>query len=194
MDRFEPKILRYESLPSTNTEAARLAVEGATEGLTVIASEQTAGRGRMQRAWLSPRGAGLYLSIVLKPKLPLDQWPLVTFASAVAVAETLDSDFGVSTDIKWPNDILSSERKICGILAESIETSEGRTLILGIGINLTSQAFPGELNGVAASVEELTGVAPDIDHLTNTLLGRLSLWYSTLHEEGGQSRITEAWK
>ena len=193
MDCFEPKILHYESLPSTNTEAARLAVAGAAEGLTVVANEQTAGRGRLQRNWVSPAGAGLYLSCVLRPKLPLDRWPLITFAAAVAVNRSLSQTAGVVTDIKWPNDILAGERKICGILAESFDTSLGKALILGIGVNLTQQAFPAELCEVATSVQTVTGVAPSREEFVSVLLAELGSWYSLLQSDGGVASILKAW-
>src|SRR5215211_6082785 len=161
---LKPKVLRFESLPSTNTEAARRASEGAAEGLSIVADEQTAGRGRLQRAWSSLKGAGLYFSILLRPAIPQIYWPLITFMAALAAGDALREASGVQTDIKWPNDLLSGERKICGILAEAIDTSPGRAVILGIGINLTQNAFPPELANVATSVAEATGRAPDREH------------------------------
>src|SRR5215468_3394037 len=98
MNPLKPKILRYESLPSTNNEAARLAAQGAEEGLAVIAEEQTAGRGRLQRTWISPKGAGLYFSIVLRPKIPQERWPLITFMAALAVNDALLEASGLQTD------------------------------------------------------------------------------------------------
>jgi len=142
MNRFNPEVIQYESLPSTNTEAARLAVEGAAEGLCVVADEQTAGRGRLQRSWLSPKGAGLYFSALLRPSMPINQWSLLTFMAALAVSDALRDACELKTDIKWPNDLLAGERKICGILAEAIETDKGRAVVVGIGINLTTEAFP----------------------------------------------------
>ena len=193
MKRLEPKILHYESLPSTNTEAARLALQGADEGLSVIADEQTAGRGRLQRNWLSPKGAGLYLSLVLRPEIPLIHWPLLTFMAAVAVNEALVNACGLQTDIKWPNDILSSERKLCGILAEAIETDEGRAAVTGIGINLTAAAFPDELAAAAISLEEATRRKPDRDFLLAVLFEALVDRYALLHEPDGPARILAAW-
>ena len=87
MTLLKPKVLRFESLPSTNTELSRRASEGAEEGLSVLADEQTAGRGRLQRAWSSPKGAGLYFSILLRPTIAVDQWPLITFMAALAVGD-----------------------------------------------------------------------------------------------------------
>src|SRR5690242_10816243 len=116
MTSFQPKILRYESVSSTNNEVAQFASRGAEEGTAVLADEQTAGRGRLQRTWTSPKGAGLYLSILLRPKIAVDRWSLITLVTALAVGEALHEAYGVQTDIKWPNDLLAGERKICGIL------------------------------------------------------------------------------
>jgi BirA family biotin operon repressor/biotin-[acetyl-CoA-carboxylase] ligase len=193
MSRLKPKVLRFESLPSTNTELARLASEGAAEGLAILADEQTAGRGRLQRAWSSPKGAGLYFSLLLRPAIPQDQWPLITFVAALAVGDALREAAAVETDIKWPNDLLSGERKICGILAEAIDTPLGRSVILGIGINLTQRAFPEELVDVATSVAEASGRQPDRETILAALLRALSRWYSLLHEPAGREKIVAAW-
>src|SRR5918911_3809841 len=164
--RLTPTILRFDSLPSTNTEAARLASLGAPEGLCVVAREQTAGRGRQARAWVSPKDAGLYFSIVLRPRLAPALWPLVTLAAALAARAALAEACALTPDIKWPNDLLVGSRKLCGILAEVCETARGRACVLGIGINLTEHAFPPELKTRAASVAGATsGRAPDRETL-----------------------------
>src|SRR5687768_6871035 len=193
MTLLKPRILRFESLPSTNTELARLASEGAQEGLSIVADEQTAGRGRLQRAWSSPKGAGLYFSILLRPAIPPDHWPLITFMAALAVGDALNEAGGVETDIKWPNDLLSGERKICGILAEAIESPSGRAVIIGIGINLTQAAFPAELSDVATSVSEASGQEPEREAILAALVRALSRWYSLLTEPGGRQKIVAAW-
>ena len=193
MKSLKPKILRFESLPSTNTELARQASEGAGEGLSIVADEQTAGRGRLQRAWSSPKGAGLYFSMLLRPTIAPDQWPLITFMAALAVGDALSEACGVNTDIKWPNDLLSGERKICGILAESVETPSGRAVIVGIGINLTAGAYPPEIATVATSVAETSRRTPERETLLAALLRALSRWYSLLHEVDGVDKIVAAW-
>jgi len=185
MTLLKPKVLRYESLPSTNTELARMASEGAAEGVAILADEQTAGRGRLQREWSSPKGAGLYFSILLRPRIPVDRWPLITFMAALAVGDALQEATGLRTDIKWPNDLLSGERKICGILSEAIETPAGRAVIVGMGINLTPGAFPE-----ATSVAEATGVKPDREAILAALLSSLTRWYSLL---GEREKIVAAW-
>lgn len=187
---LKPKVLRFESLPSTNTELARLASAGAAEGLAVVADEQTAGRGRLQRQWLSPKGAGLYFSILLRPKIPTEHWPLITFMAALAVGDALTEAVDLQTDIKWPNDLLVNERKICGILAEAIETPAGRAVILGIGINLTQSAFPPDLANVATSVSEATGGRAERETILAALLSTLSRWYALMNEP---EKIVAAW-
>ena len=192
MKRFKSQVIRYASLPSTNTEAARLAAQGAEEGLCIVADEQTAGRGRLQRSWLSPKGAGIYFSTLLRPLIPLDQWPLITFVAALAVSDALRVACDLETDIKWPNDLLAGERKICGILAEAIETPQGRGVVVGIGINLTKEAFQADLTNVAISVEEATTRHPEKESILAALVNAIADWYSTLQETGGQRKIHEA--
>jgi BirA family transcriptional regulator, biotin operon repressor / biotin---[acetyl-CoA-carboxylase] ligase len=193
MKLLKPKILRFESVPSTNTEVARHAAEGAAEGLAIMADEQTAGRGRLQRAWSSPKGAGLYFSLLLRPAIALEQWPLITFMAALAVGDALSEACDVTTDIKWPNDLLSGERKICGILAEAVETPLGRAVVLGMGINLNSDAYPAELGTVATSVAEASARTPERETLLASLVQALSRWYSLLHETDGAEKIVAAW-
>src|ERR671930_110856 len=142
--RLTPTILRFDSLPSTNTEAARQASLGAAEGLCVVAREQTAGRGRQQRAWVSPKDAGLYFSIVLRPRLEARAWPLVTLAAAIAASDALAEACALETDIKWPNDLLAGGRKLCGILAETFETARGRR----VRVALEGETFEGTTRGL----------------------------------------------
>ena len=193
MKLFKPRILRFESLPSTNTEVARHASEGGAEGLAIIADEQTAGRGRLQRSWSSPKGAGLYFSVLLRPTIAPERWPLITFMAALAVGDALSEACGVTTDIKWPNDLLSGERKICGILAEAVETPGGRAVVLGMGINLTSDAYPAEIAAAATSVAEVSGRTAERESLLAALVQALPRWYSLLHEPDGAEKIVAAW-
>jgi BirA family biotin operon repressor/biotin-[acetyl-CoA-carboxylase] ligase len=190
---FCVNILRFDSLPSTNTEAARQAHAGASEGLCVVAREQTAGRGRRERAWVSPLDAGLYFSIVLRPRLEAASWSLITLMAAVAVRDALAEACGLEADIKWSNDLLARGRKVCGILAEAIETPPGRACVLGVGINLNDRAFPSELLDRATSVEAETGARPDRDALLAALVRHLARRYAQLHEHGGTAATVRAW-
>src|SRR5215213_7171117 len=179
--RLTPTVLRFDSLPSTNTEAARQAALGAPEGLCVVAREQTAGRGRRERGWASPKDAGLYVSFVLRPTFEARLWPLITLAAALAVREALREVCALEADIKWPNDLLAGGRKLCGILAETAEGARGRAVVLGLGVNLTCSSFPAELLDTATSVEEQTGRTPDADRLLEALTRALAQRYETLH-------------
>ena len=192
---FQPVILRYDSLPSTNTEAAAQAARGAAEGLCVVAREQTRGRGRQQRMWISPMNAGLYFSIVLRPRLQPESWPLITLLAALAVRDALLEACALQTDIKWPNDILAATngRKLCGILAEAIETDTGRACILGIGINLNDQAFPPDLSERATSIAAATNSPPDVERLLRSLVGHIQGRYAQLHAPAGGTEIIRAW-
>lgn len=186
-------ILRFDSIDSTNTEALNQAKNGAEEGLCVIAEQQTHGRGRHGRTWISEKNAGLYFSIVLRPKIENKFLPLVTLMSAVAVYETLKTLYGISPDIKWANDIHVNEKKICGILAEMSETKTNLAIVVGIGINLNSNNFPPELTGIATSIKEQTGKTPDKEQLLKSLTHFLARFYETLNGENGAEKIRSEW-
>ena len=189
----QPTILRFDSIDSTNLEAMRQARAGAPEGLCVIAREQTTGRGRLDRSWHSPRDAGLYFSIILRPTLEMNLWPLLPLAAALAVSDALMKSCGLRTDIKWPNDILANDRKLCGILAETIETVNGSSAIVGIGINLLSTALPESIRAHATSVEVETGGKPDCERLLQELLKSIAEWYELLQSDGGAEHTIREW-
>jgi BirA family biotin operon repressor/biotin-[acetyl-CoA-carboxylase] ligase len=188
-------ILRFETIDSTNTEAANQARQGADEGSCVIATHQTAGRGRHGRTWLSEPGAGLYFSVVLRPQIEPRFLPLITLMAGVAVYDSL-REFQLAPDIKWVNDVLVGEKKISGILAETVETSRGAAVVLGIGINLTSRDFPDEIAETATSIEaesrlKLDGLAADVEA---ALVKYLSYWYDVLKGTDGAAEILDAWR
>ena len=185
-------ILRYETIDSTNTEAAKQAKLGADEGLWVIARKQTAGRGRHGRAWLSDKDAGLYLSLVLRPRIDTRFLPLITLMSGVAIHDAL-KEFGLSPDIKWVNDILVRERKICGILAETVDTPGGLAVIVGIGVNLTSRNFPDEIAESATSIEAEIGSRVSADELAEVLTRFFGYFYAILSDENGAAKTVKHW-
>jgi len=193
MGKLTPQVLRFDSLPSTNIEAARRAIEGAAEGVCVVAEEQTAGRGRLQRHWVSPKGAGLYFSIILRPRFAQSAWPLLTLMAAVAVHDALLDSCSLETDIKWPNDILVNEKKICGILAETVETPMGRSVVVGIGINLREGSFPEALDELATSVEGVSEQPPDLDVLLEALIHSMARYYQALQQSDGREIIAREW-
>lgn len=185
-------ILRFDSLPSTNTEAAAHARRGAREGVCITAREQTAGRGRLQRAWSSPKDAGLYLSIVTRPPFELSKFPLLTFAAALAVRDALIEVYRLKIDIKYPNDVLINEKKVCGILAETVETATGTAAIIGIGINLARTAIAPDLP-FATTIEHETGCAPDGEELLHAVINNFNNRYLTLALQDGDTLTLAAW-
>ncbi|HRZ87226.1 MAG TPA: biotin--[acetyl-CoA-carboxylase] ligase, partial [bacterium] len=117
-DSFVSKIHAYDRADSTNDIAMRLAEGGALEGELVVAEQQLKGRGRLGRNWFSPKGSGLWLSLILRPSLPPSAAPQATLAGAVAVAKAIRETTGCEAHIKWPNDVVIRGRKVCGILTE----------------------------------------------------------------------------
>ena len=186
-------VLRFDTIGSTNDEALRQARLGAPEGLCVVARQQTAGRGRHGRAWISPPGAGLYFSLVLRPALETRFLPLVTLTAGVAVHDALEEAFGLDCDIKWSNDVHVGGRKISGILAETAETTRGLAVVLGIGVNLNSRNFPAELGEIATSVEAETGATASVEKLLDALTGALAKFFGLLYGAGGAEIIREEW-
>lgn len=186
-------ILRFDSIDSTNTEALNQARQGAEEGVCVVAGEQTAGRGRHGRTWVSAKGAGLYFSIVLRPKCEIKFLPLLTLMSAVVVAEVLLELYNLKADIKWANDVHLNGKKVCGILAEMAETKKGLAVVVGIGINLTSANFAPELEETAASIEAETGKKPDAEAILQNLTRQFAKFYRIFSGENGAEKIREEW-
>ena len=171
----------------------RQAKRGAPEGLCIVAREQTRGRGRQERVWISPRDAGLYFSIVLRPELEVSAWPLITLMAALAVSKALFEVCALQVDIKWPNDIVINEQKLCGILAETVETGQGLACVLGVGINLSEQAFPAELKEHATSVAAASGNSFDAELLLGIVLKHLSRYYAQLSTKNGPAVIVSDW-
>ncbi|MGH9948900.1 MAG: biotin--[acetyl-CoA-carboxylase] ligase, partial [Pyrinomonadaceae bacterium] len=183
-------ILTFDSLDSTNTEALKQARLGADEGLCIVAREQTAGRGRHGRTWISEKDAGLYLSVVLRPKLDAQYLPLITLMAGVAVHDTLE-EFGIKADIKWVNDLLVDEKKIAGILAETTETNNGLAVVVGIGINLKKSAATGD---VATSIQETGDGRQETGDLAEILTKFLSYFYDILNRENGPAETIDEWR
>jgi BirA family biotin operon repressor/biotin-[acetyl-CoA-carboxylase] ligase len=190
---FGRRVHWRETVTSTNDVAARLADAGAEEGTTVVAEAQTSGRGRMGRAWFSPPGAGLYVSIVLRPGPPQGP-PLLTLAAGVALAEAIQAATGLPAAIKWPNDLLVGKRKLAGILAEAAAQG-GRPpfVILGIGVNLRPAAYPPELADRATSLEAELGRPADRAMIFAKILSALASRYADLQQQRFDA-ILSAWR
>jgi BirA family biotin operon repressor/biotin-[acetyl-CoA-carboxylase] ligase len=162
------------------TDAALLAAAGCASGTAVVAEEQTAGQGRHGRAWHSQRGAGLYLTIVLRLPLPLDDVPVLTLALGLATAEAIARSSGLACDLRWPNDLLLDGRKCAGIL---VQTS-GTAFLVGIGVNVNQAAFPAELARSATSLRLVSGVEHSREALLEALLVSVDSFAKMLVEGG----------
>ncbi|RBW70254.1 biotin--[acetyl-CoA-carboxylase] ligase [Bacillus taeanensis] len=146
-------IVYHESVSSTQTIAHQLAHEGAEEGTLVAADEQGKGKGRLGRDWHSPKGTGVWMSLILRPKIPPQQAPQLTLLAAVAVVKGIKEAVGLDCEIKWPNDILIHGKKVVGILTElQAEADRIQSVIIGIGINVNVKEFPEELQNKATSL------------------------------------------
>lgn len=142
-------------IDSTNEEARRQANADMSTPALIIADAQTGGRGRMGRSFHSPADTGLYLSYLAKAKPDASDTVRLTTAAAVAVSLAIEEIYGISSEIKWVNDILVDGRKVCGILCESFRAKSGeRFAVIGIGVNISTQNFPEELRGRAASIAQ----------------------------------------
>jgi BirA family biotin operon repressor/biotin-[acetyl-CoA-carboxylase] ligase len=181
-----------EECDSTNDEAARLARAGARHGTVVIARAQRAGRGRDGRAWASPRDAGLYLSAVLRPRLPLVDVPPLTLAIGVGLCDAARA-MGAPVVLKWPNDALVHGRKLAGVLLEAY--SQGHRLdaiVAGIGVNLAAGALPPELAATAITLEQAVGAPVDRAAFLGQLLAHVEHWIDR-YIASGLPAIAPAW-
>ena len=185
----------YPSVDSTNRVAKALAYHGAEEGTIVVAEEQENGKGRLERNFYSPRGKGIWFSVVLRPKILPKDAPKLTLMAAVAVAEAM-ARFNLKAEIKWPNDIMFDGRKLVGILTEITgEIGKITYIVIGVGINvnISREEFPEELRDIAASLSEING----------EILSRVKIFRAVLEEfdklyievkAAGFDKVIERWK
>jgi len=208
---FGRSLRLYDSVGSTQNEARSWAAAGAPHGALVLAEEQRTGRGRMGRVWHSPRGKGLWMSMVMRVGLTLEQAPHLTLVTAVAVCRAIRQATGTDARLKWPNDVLIAGRKAAGILVE-LETAGPRmqALIVGIGIsvNLEDADFPDELSAKAISLRQAageridrTGLAVKVIHSLEEMVGFYlregfppvaSLWEALSDTLGNQVSVATA--
>lgn len=197
--RLIGKVIQYwAELDSTNATLARLAAEGAEEGTVVIADAQSAGRGRIGKPWFSPPGVNLHLSVLVKPAIHVREARMLTLIGSLAIAEAIETH-GVKAQVKWPNDVLVSDKKIAGVLAD-IRLHEERIdyLILGMGINLnidrpTIDRYFGDAAAGAISLYEAIGHQIDRAVFAATLLERLEHHYLAFLAKG-KNVVLEEWR
>jgi BirA family transcriptional regulator, biotin operon repressor / biotin---[acetyl-CoA-carboxylase] ligase len=187
-----------ESTPSTNTLAKELAENSAAHGTVVIAADQSNGRGRLGKSWHSAAGKGLYCSIVVRPKLCIEDFPKITLAAGVGVANAVDRVAGVFSQLKWPNDIFLNGKKCGGILTESSamsESEERRYAVIGIGLNLglAFEDFPEDLRGMVTSLFLETGISFEAQHIVSAIRDEVLLQLDTFNNVGFRV-ILASWK
>ena len=189
------KVICYDAVDSTNLVLKKLAREGAEDGTVVVADSQGTGRGRMERAFFSPPGKGIWVSILLRPTFLPQDAPKCTLMAAVAVARAMEA-FGLRAEIKWPNDILHDGRKLVGILTEmSAEMDRVNYVVIGIGINvnIAPEDFPAELRAIATSLMQVKGAPmPRVAFLQELLRALDDLYTSVQHE--GFAPVLAAWR
>ena len=176
-------IRRIRETGSTNEDAFALGRAGAPAGIVCVAESQTRGRGRMDRSWFSPPGAGLYCSVLLRPSLSLQDAGLLSLCAALAMTDAVRSA-GLRASVKWPNDIVFDGRKLCGIL--SVCGGDGGSLrfaVIGSGLNLLPGSYPEELRSRAACLADF-GVRANREELLRVYLDSLSGAVGILEKEG----------
>lgn len=178
-------ILVFAKTDSTNDRAAQLGANGAAGGVAIFAEHQTAGRGRFGRPWHSASNLGLWCSVLLRPPLPISEWPRLTTWAAVAIAAALERAVGVAAQIKWPNDVEIHGRKVAGVLIETgVDGAQAPFAVLGFGVNVnhTADDFAPDLRNKAGSLGMVTGRPLDRTELAVIIFRELDLRLPALKE------------
>lgn len=185
-----------ESVDSTQKIAQRLGVDNVPEGTVVIADEQVSGRGRLGRSFQSPKGTGIWMSIILRPRIPLAKTPQLTLIAAVAIVQAIEECTSIVPHIKWPNDILINGKKVTGILTElQAEADRIHSIIIGIGINVNQKKadFPKDLQEIATSLSIEEGNNINRSSLIRAVFSKLEKLY-VLYLKKGFGPIKVLWE
>ena len=186
----------FDTIDSTNKKAGLLAKEGAPHGTLVTADVQEAGVGRRGRSWSSEKDTGIYMSMVLRPEIDTDKASMLTLAAALAVQKAIEEVSQTETPwIKWPNDIVLNQKKVCGILTElSLAGTTIDYVIVGIGINVNNKAFPEEISQTASSLYQELGREIDRELLINTVWKHFKVYYEQFLQTGDISLFQEEYE
>lgn len=175
---FGKRVICYEEIDSTNLAAKKLGKQAGNHGVLVVAEEQHAGRGRLGRNWSSPKGSGIWMSLVLRPEIRTEHAAMLTLVTALAVNQGIREITGMKSYIKWPNDIIMNGKKVCGILTEMSTANEKlECVVIGMGINVKQVSFPEELKLTATSLELEGANAVDRSELIACIMGYFELYY-----------------
>lgn len=191
------EIIFFKTIGSTNTAALELAEKGAPHGTVVIADRQAKGKGRLGRTWVSPPGSNIYMSVILRPEIEPKDATLLTIMTAVSCAKGVMKSTGLKAEIKWPNDLMISNKKLGGILTEMKSDPDGIVFaVIGIGINVNSKTtkdFPPDIQGIATSIREELGKIQSRTFIIAEILKETEHWYKVLLTEGRKPLFDE-WK
>ena len=188
------KIHHFEEVTSTNDVIKQLADKGAPEGTIVVCEEQLAGKGRLGRTWFSPRGAGVWCSVLLRPSIMPQHASKLTLLGAVAVAQGIRNQCGITSGIKWPNDLLFQGKKVCGLLTEMrAELDSVEYVVIGFGINVKNIGFHEDVSCKAISLEQMVGGEISRKELLAEILASIESNY-LLFLEQGFTPIKEQWE
>ncbi len=160
---------------STNMDAADAGRAGAVAGLVIATGSQRAGRGRLDRRWEAPPNTSLALSVLLAPRRPLTDWGWLSLVAGMAVVDAIGEVTGLSLRLKWPNDVMSGERKLCGILSERVAVGDRGMAVVGMGVNL--YLTPDQLPVDTATSLVIEGVDADATEVAGAILGCFDRWY-----------------
>lgn len=187
------EIFFYERVGSTNTLALDLA-EQVQEGAVIIADSQEKGRGRLGRSWVSPPDVNIYMSIILRPEIAPKDSTLITIMAAVACSIALRKATGLNISIKWPNDLMASDKKVGGILTE-LKTDQKRILftVIGIGINVNIELhqFPDDVRKIATSLKKESGRTYSRENIISEILNQTDKWYTILKRMDRETLLAE---
>ena len=194
--RFGRNIHYLQTCPTTQPIAHQLAQAGEPDGSIVICEEQTAGKGRLARAWTSTQGKGIWMSVIIRPEIPPTKAPQLTLVAAVAVTRAIEDIADVRAEIKWPNDLLINGKKCTGILTElQADIDRVHAIILGIGVNVNQQPsdFPEDIQSIATSIQMVTGKPVDRAELVARILYHLEI-YTDLYVQHGFEPLKILWE
>jgi len=174
----------FDAVDSTNELTKHLLSQGEPEGTVIVADSQAQGKGRMGRTWFSQKEMGVYLSLLLVPRIPVDRVHQLTLMTAIAVVETLNAFSRTRATLKWPNDVLIKGKKISGTLSENVVSGKHSGVVIGIGINVNHSQFPAPLDCLATSLLMENGETTDRKRVIATLLENFDREYQSYCRQG----------
>ncbi|MDO4939705.1 MAG: biotin--[acetyl-CoA-carboxylase] ligase [Lachnospiraceae bacterium] len=180
-----------EEVDSTNLEAKRLAAYCTDEPILVLAEKQLNGRGRLGRSWTNSGKDAIAMSLLLRPEISPDRVSMLTIITAMAVSAGIRKATGLTTDIKWPNDLKVGGKKICGILSESVFSGKEFYSVIGIGINVSTEIFPDDISSIAASIKEFTKKEENREDIIIESIKEFFVLYDRLCLDGNLRNLTD---